>query len=50
MPDLGKYAAEVLSAYGVAIILVVSLVIGSLRSARRAQLELEAAEARRNDG
>ncbi|SFK67748.1 heme exporter protein CcmD [Shimia haliotis] len=49
MPDLGKYAAEVLSAYGVAIVLLGALVLLSVRAARRARVELEAAEARRRD-
>lgn len=49
MPDLGKYAVEVLSAYGVSLALLAVLVLASVRSARKARVELEAAEARRRD-
>lgn len=49
MPDLGKYAAEVLSAYGATIVLLAVLVLSSIRAARKARFELEEAEARRRD-
>lgn len=45
MPELGKYAATVLSAYGITLILVIGLVVQSwLRNnaARRKLAELEA--------
>ncbi len=47
MPDLGKYAADVLSAYGVTIVLLVALVVWSWVRARRVRAELRALEARR---
>ncbi|MCP5085547.1 MAG: heme exporter protein CcmD [Rhodobacteraceae bacterium] len=46
MPDLGKYAADVLSAYGVAAVLLIGLVLVSLRQGNQAKRELEAQEAR----
>ncbi|KPA22304.1 Heme exporter protein D (CcmD) [Shimia sp. SK013] len=49
MPELGKYAAEVLTAYGASIVLMTVLVLASIRAARKARKELEAAEARRDD-
>ncbi len=49
MPDLGKYAVEVLSAYGVSLVLLAVLVLASVRSARRARSDLLAAEERRGD-
>ena len=48
MPDLGKYAEAVLSAYGASAVLIVALIWVSLRAARRAKTELEQAEARRD--
>ncbi|MBE3638631.1 heme exporter protein CcmD [Mangrovicoccus algicola] len=50
MPDLGKYAGAVLSAYGVSLLLLAALVGVSLLSARRAGRALRDAEARRRDG
>lgn len=47
MPDLGKYADTVLSAYVVSIVLLVVLVAMSLRSSRKARAELEKVETRR---
>ncbi|MDR9428727.1 MAG: heme exporter protein CcmD [Salibaculum sp.] len=44
IPDLGKYAAEVLSAYAVSILLLLGLVWISVRAARRARATLEAVE------
>lgn len=52
MPDLGKYATAVLSAYGVSIVLVVALVVVSVWSARRTREALRRIEERqeRRDG
>jgi len=52
MPDLGKYAAEVLSAYAVTIVLVVVLVGGSVLRARQVRAALRRIEERqvRRDG
>ncbi|MEM5543114.1 heme exporter protein CcmD [Sulfitobacter sp. AS92] len=50
MPELGKYAAEVLSAYGVSLVLLGALVAVTLlrgRAARRALEETEAEAGRR---
>lgn len=47
MPDLGKYAVSVLSAYGASFALLALLVWLSLRRSRRAAAELRAIEARR---
>jgi len=44
MPDLGKYADTVLSAYGVSILLLVGLVWLSLRASRKAREDLEKVE------
>lgn len=46
IPDLGKYAVDVLSAYGVALGLLIGLVILSLRQSARARAILEDAEKR----
>lgn len=50
MPELGKYAAEVLSAYAVSIALVVAIVWQSVRRDRKVRSELERIEngSRRN--
>ncbi|WP_435141618.1 heme exporter protein CcmD [Pseudopelagicola sp. nBUS_19] len=48
MPELGKYAETVLSAYAVSIILLAVLVWWSLRAAIRARVELEKVERHRN--
>ncbi len=48
MPDLGKYADAVLSSYAVSIVLLVLLVAVSIRQARKARIELEQVEGRRN--
>ncbi len=50
MPDLGKYAATVLSAYGVSLALLAGIVWLSWWQARRMKRRLEAAEARRRHG
>ncbi|WP_417247738.1 heme exporter protein CcmD [Celeribacter sp.] len=48
MPDLGKYAADVLAAYGVSFALLIALVWRSLAQSARAKQRLAEAEARRN--
>ena len=47
MPDLGKYAVWVLSAYGVSLGLIALLVLASWRHAARTRAALRQAEARR---
>ncbi|MXU65550.1 heme exporter protein CcmD [Rhodobacteraceae bacterium KN286] len=49
MPELGKYAATVLSAYGVTLALVLGLVAASIIRARAAQRALDKLEAPRTD-
>ncbi|WGI20226.1 heme exporter protein CcmD [Amylibacter sp. IMCC11727] len=44
IPDLGKYAADVLSAYAVALLLLVGLVVLSVRQAAKARAALTQAE------
>ena len=44
MPDLGKYAVSVLSAYGAAIVLIVALVMLSIRRGRRVKNQLDEVE------
>ncbi|PJE27050.1 heme exporter protein D [Pseudooceanicola antarcticus] len=46
MPELGKYAATVLSAYGVSLLLLLALTGVSLWRARRVRAELAEVEAR----
>ncbi len=46
MPDLGKYAETVLSAYGVSIVLILALVGLSLWRGRRIRAEMERIEKR----
>lgn len=46
MPDLGKYAVTVLSAYGASIFLLVALVVLSLRRGRKVRAEMERIEQR----
>ena len=50
MPDLGKYATEVLSAYGVSLLLIAGLLLLTLRrgKAARAALRHVEQEAARN--
>jgi len=48
MPELGKYAAEVLSAYGVSLVLLAGLVLLSLRKGRRARADLARIEAKKD--
>ena len=49
MPDLGKYAAEVLSAYGVSLLLLAGIAGRSWRRFRRVREEMERVE-RGRDG
>ncbi|WP_422396395.1 heme exporter protein CcmD [Thalassorhabdomicrobium marinisediminis] len=49
MPELGDYAAEVLSAYAASLLLLVALVGLSLRRSRKVRAQLDAVEARRKD-
>lgn len=44
MPDLGKYAVEVLSAYAASLILLAGLVVLTLRRGRAARAVLKEAE------
>lgn len=46
MPDLGKYASTVLSAYGVALVLLLALVALSLWRGRRVRAKLQRMERR----
>lgn len=48
MPELGKYAAAVLSAYGVSLGILALLIFGILHRNMRALAELEAAESQRD--
>ena len=48
MPELGKYAAAVLSAYGVSLGILALLIFGILRRNTRALAELEAVESQRD--
>lgn len=48
MPDLGKYAFEVLSAYAVSLLLLGGLIWISLRQASRMRRRLEEQERRMN--
>ena len=50
MPELGKYAAEVLSAYGLTLLLIAALIGATWARSRRVKRDLEAAEARRANG
>ncbi|WP_116084218.1 heme exporter protein CcmD [Tropicimonas sp. IMCC34011] len=44
MPELGKYAAEVLSAYGISLTLLAGLVLWSVIAGRRMRARLAKAE------
>jgi heme exporter protein D len=48
MPELGKYAAEVISAYVVSLALLGGIVWASLRQGARTRAELRDVEARRD--
>lgn len=47
MPDLGKYADTVLSAYAVSLVLIVALVAFSVMRSRKVRRALDEVEARR---
>lgn len=49
LPDLGKYAETVLSAYAISIVLIVALVGLSLRRSKRIKDALAQAEVQRKD-
>ncbi len=49
-PDLGKYAVEVLAAYGVSLALLAGILGLSVARARRVRRELDEAEARHRNG
>lgn len=44
MPDLGDYAATVLSAYGITIVLIAGIVLATVLDARRTRDRLRKAE------
>jgi heme exporter protein D len=48
MPDLGKYAAEVLGAYGLSLLLIAGLIVLTLRKGQRARADLARIEADKN--
>ncbi|CUH81510.1 heme exporter protein CcmD [Tritonibacter multivorans] len=51
MPELGKYADTVLSAYGASLTLLIGLVVWTLVRGRRVQSQLkEVEQRRRSDG
>jgi heme exporter protein D len=47
MPDLGKYAASVLSAYGVSLVLLAALVLLTLRRGAAARRGLDAIDSKK---
>ncbi|MGV6804941.1 MAG: heme exporter protein CcmD [Ruegeria sp.] len=46
MPDLGKYAETVMSAYGASILLMIGLVVLSVLRGRKVRAEMEKIEQR----
>lgn len=46
MPDLGKYAVEVLSSYAISLALIVALLVVSVWRSRAAKAALDEVEAR----
>ncbi|QBF33244.1 heme exporter protein CcmD [Thalassococcus sp. S3] len=48
MPDLGKYADAVLSAYAASILLLIAIVVLSLWKGAKVRSEMERIEGRRN--
>ena len=48
MPDLGKYADAVLSAYAASIVLIIAIVVLSVIQSGRAKAALDDVEKRRN--
>ena len=49
MPDLGKYAADVLMAYGIGLFLLLFMVAVSLKQSAKAKKMLDAQEQRTRD-
>jgi len=47
IPDLGRYATEVMLAYGVSLALIAAIVLVSVARARKVARDLDAAEGRR---
>jgi heme exporter protein D len=47
MPDLGKYAGDVLAAYGITFVLLGGLIALSLRTSAKVKKRLKSAEERR---
>ncbi len=50
MPELGKYATEVLSAYGATALLIAGLIWLTFTRSRRVRRALDVAEARKKNG
>lgn len=50
MPDLGKYAFEVLAAYGASFGLLVFLIAATVIKGRRVRADMKSVEARGQDG
>lgn len=50
MPELGKYAAEVLSAYAATVVLISGLIVLTVRRSRKVRKALEEAERRTASG
>ena len=50
MPDLGKYAGDVLMAYGVTFLLLAGLIWRSLVRSAKVKRQLQAAEERKSHG
>lgn len=50
MPELGKYAVTVLSAYGVTILLLAAIVAQTILRGRKVKRALEEREARKRHG
>ena len=50
IPELGKYAGSVLSAYAVSLLLLAALIGLTWLQARRTKHRLDAAESRRSNG
>lgn len=46
MPDLGKYADTVLSAYGASLVLLIGLIVFSILRGRKVRAEMEEVEQR----
>ncbi len=50
MPELGKYATTVLSAYGLSLLVLLGIVAASMLRARRVRTQLRAVEERVKHG